>query len=279
MKTFLIVVGGVVAGIAVVVVALFLIVGSALHSTTDNFKHATPGSQAQAHHAVQSQQAKGAPSQSSNPQNGQADQSAQEYLSMGTGFSRQGLIDQLTSASEGFSQSIATQAVDAQNADWNAQAVESAKSYVQNVGGFSHSALVQQLEYDKFTDAQSEYAADKVLGVSSGSTSSSTNQASSDQGGEDAASVVQQFYSDINSSDYTGAYALYSSSMQSQMGSESTWANGYADTSSVQVSQIQDQGNGSVSVVLYSTNDDGTSQDFSGTYTVSNGQITGASIS
>jgi hypothetical protein len=90
---------------------------------------------------------------------------AEDYLNLGTGFSRQGLIDQLDSAAgNGFSQADATWAVDHSGADWDAQAVEAAKGYMQ-LGGFSRSSLIDQLTSpygSQFTYAQAVYAVSKV---------------------------------------------------------------------------------------------------------------------
>lgn len=91
--------------------------------------------------------------------------SAQSYLDMGTGFSRAGLIDQLSSKyGEKFSVSDATWAVDHCGADWNAQAVMSAKSYMQT-SHFSRAGLIDQLTSpygEKFTLAQATYAVNQV---------------------------------------------------------------------------------------------------------------------
>lgn len=77
-----------------------------------------------------------------------------------TGFSRLGLIDQLSSEyGDQFSVEDATWAVDHAGADWNAEAAESAKSYLE-FSSFSHAGLVDQLssEYgDQFTREQAEY--------------------------------------------------------------------------------------------------------------------------
>ena len=84
---------------------------------------------------------------------------------MGSGFSRQGLIHQLSSQyGNGFSVADATWAVDHSGADWNAQAVMAAKSYMQ-MGGFSRSSLINQLTSpygNQFTYAQAAYAANQV---------------------------------------------------------------------------------------------------------------------
>ena len=94
----------------------------------------------------------------------QALDSAQSYLDMG-GFSRYGLIDQLTSkAGEGFHRADAVWAIRHLHPDWNQQAVESAKSYLK-MGGFSRSSLIEQLTShagEGFTLAQATYAADQV---------------------------------------------------------------------------------------------------------------------
>jgi hypothetical protein len=94
----------------------------------------------------------------------QAIESAQNYLDMG-GFSRAGLIDQLTSSyGEQFTYALAVFAVDHVQVNWNQQAVESAKSYM-SMGGFSRASLIDQLTSsygEQFTYAQAVYAANKV---------------------------------------------------------------------------------------------------------------------
>lgn len=91
-------------------------------------------------------------------------QSAQSYLEM-SGFSRAGLIQQLTSkAGEGFKMADALFAINHIKVDWNKEAVESAKSYL-DMGGFSRASLIQQLSSkagEQFTPAQAKYAADHV---------------------------------------------------------------------------------------------------------------------
>ncbi len=68
--------------------------------------------------------------------------SAENYLSF-TGFSRDGLIQQLSSsAGDGYDVADATVAVDSLNVDWNEQAVRSAKQYL-DLTGFSCSGLVE----------------------------------------------------------------------------------------------------------------------------------------
>jgi hypothetical protein len=81
------------------------------------------------------------------------------------GFSRQGLIDQLSSsAGDGYSVSDATVAVDSLHVDWNAEAVKSAKDYLK-MTSFSCQGLIDQLSSsagEQFTTAQAQYAASKV---------------------------------------------------------------------------------------------------------------------
>jgi hypothetical protein len=79
------------------------------------------------------------------PGQSNAHRSAQQYLRLGTGFSRTGLIEQLSSEfGEGFSLEDATYGVDATPTDWRAQACLSAKSYLR-ISPFSHDGLVEQL--------------------------------------------------------------------------------------------------------------------------------------
>jgi hypothetical protein len=89
---------------------------------------------------------------------------AQQYLGL-QGFSRQGLIDQLSSSyGAGFSVADATFGVDHIKVDWNAEAVRAAKSYLK-LQPFSRQGLIDQLSSDfggEFTVAQAIYAANRV---------------------------------------------------------------------------------------------------------------------
>lgn len=91
---------------------------------------------------------------------------AKGYLKLGSGFSYQGLIDQLSSsAGNGFSVADATAAVKAITVDYNAQAKLAAKGYLDLGSGFSHASMVEQLQSDagnKFTPAQAEFGATAV---------------------------------------------------------------------------------------------------------------------
>jgi len=95
----------------------------------------------------------------------QAVDAAQGYLQMGSGFSHEGLLQQLTSsAGNGFSTADAEFAINYLHPDWDQQAVDAAKGYMQ-MGGFSRDSLIQQLTSSAgngFTQAQAEYAASQV---------------------------------------------------------------------------------------------------------------------
>lgn len=94
------------------------------------------------------------------PQNNAA-RSAKQYLGM-TGFSRDGLIDQLSSdAGDGYDVSDATLAVDSLNVDWSQQAARSAEQYL-SMTGFSCKGLVEQLSSSagsKYTASEAAYGA------------------------------------------------------------------------------------------------------------------------
>lgn len=90
-----------------------------------------------------------------------ARRSAEAYLAM-SGFSRQGLIDQLSSdAGDGYSVADATAAVDSLDVDYNEQATRAAQAYLQ-MSGFSCKGLIQQLSSsagDDYTREQAEFGA------------------------------------------------------------------------------------------------------------------------
>jgi cytoskeletal protein RodZ len=96
----------------------------------------------------------------------QALDAAQGYLSDGQGFSRAGLIQQLTSQyGNGFSQADATWAVDNSGANWNDQAAIAAKGYASDGQGFSRQGLIDQLTSPyggQFTYAQAVYGVDQA---------------------------------------------------------------------------------------------------------------------
>lgn len=90
--------------------------------------------------------------------------SAKSYLSM-TGFSRDGLIEQLSSSyGEGYDRADATAAVDSLSVDWNIQAKRSAEQYLAMMG-FSCNGLIEQLSSDageKYTQSQAAYGAQQA---------------------------------------------------------------------------------------------------------------------
>ena len=89
-----------------------------------------------------------------------AEADAQQYLSLGTGFSQTGLIQQLSGpGGDGYSVADATWGVTALHVNWDAQAVLDAKNYL-SIEPFSYSGLIQQLSGaggDGFTYAQAVY--------------------------------------------------------------------------------------------------------------------------
>jgi len=87
--------------------------------------------------------------------------SAKQYLSL-SGFSREGLIQQLSSsAGDGYDVADATAAVNRLEVDWNENAAKSAKQYL-SLSGFSCKRLIEQLSSsagDKYTVSQATYGA------------------------------------------------------------------------------------------------------------------------
>jgi hypothetical protein len=104
------------------------------------------------------------PAPSLTPSQQGAIRSAESYLRL-MAFSRQGLIDQLSSEyGDQFSVEDATFAVDSLNVDWFAEAVESAESYV-DLMGFSCQGLIDQLSSefgDQFTVEEATHGATQV---------------------------------------------------------------------------------------------------------------------
>lgn len=79
--------------------------------------------------------------------------SAENYISF-SGFSRQGLIQQLEF--EQYSTEDATWAVDNLEVDWNQEAAEKAQEYL-NTQGFSRQGLIDQLIFEGFTPEEAEF--------------------------------------------------------------------------------------------------------------------------
>lgn len=91
-------------------------------------------------------------------------ESAQDYLDLSP-FSRQGLIDQLSSQyGAGFRTEDATWAVSQLSADWKKQAVRAAKDYLA-LTSFSRQGLIEQLSSSygaQFTMEEATYAVNKI---------------------------------------------------------------------------------------------------------------------
>jgi glucose/arabinose dehydrogenase len=88
--------------------------------------------------------------------------------------------------------------------------------------------------------------------------------------------VVSEYYGDIESGDYAGAYALLSSgSVTGQTYQQ--FVNGFACTSYENLRDLGTTGN-TVSISLDATQCDGTVHHYQGTYTVQNGLITAADV-
>lgn len=106
----------------------------------------------------------GASAQSLSGPQQNAVRSANSYLSM-TGFSRDGLIAQLSSSyGDGYSVADARAAVDSLSVNWDAQAVRSAQQYL-SMMGFSCNGLIEQLSSDageKYTESQATYGAQQA---------------------------------------------------------------------------------------------------------------------
>lgn len=81
---------------------------------------------------------------------------AEAYLSSGSGFSEEGLRDQLDY--EGFSSSEIDYAIRNCSADWKAQCLKKAKAYLSRGSGFSEEGLEDQLEYEEFASTEISYA-------------------------------------------------------------------------------------------------------------------------
>lgn len=90
--------------------------------------------------------------------------SAEQYINM-TGFSREGLIEQLSSEyGDGYGVDDATIAIDSLNIDWNEQAVRSAEQYL-DMTGFSCDGLIEQLSSSagsKYTVSEANYGAQQA---------------------------------------------------------------------------------------------------------------------
>ena len=161
--------GHLVRNILIVVGALIVIgiCSSALSQSAGNKQTAskptaTPTTAPTSKPTVKPTTAPPTPTLTSQQQN--AARSARSYLSFAA-FSRQGLIDQLSSsAGDQYPVQDATVAVDSLNVDWNAEAVQSAKEYLK-FSSFSCQGLIDQLDSSagsQFTVAQATYGAQQA---------------------------------------------------------------------------------------------------------------------
>jgi hypothetical protein len=170
--------GHLVRNLGIVVGALLLVgIGGAIASSGSSNNNSTAGTTTASSPAVTAAAtakattaatAKAAPTAPAGPtltnQQQNAAKSARSYLNF-TAFSRQGLIDQLSSAyGDKYAVQDATIAVDSLNVDWNSEAAQSAKSYLKFTA-FSCQGLIDQLKSpygDKFTVAQATYGAQQA---------------------------------------------------------------------------------------------------------------------
>ncbi|WLP94564.1 Ltp family lipoprotein [Psychrobacter sp. M13] len=128
------------------------VVQSTEENTVNQVANTTPEQTEIKQEEIQVEEAEGL----SRPQKN-AVRSAEQYINM-TGFSRDGLIEQLSSdAGSGYEITDATVAVDSLNIDWNEQAVRSAEQYL-DMTGFSCDGLIEQLS----SSAGSKYTVDEA---------------------------------------------------------------------------------------------------------------------
>jgi hypothetical protein len=106
-------------------------------------------------------------------------------------------------------------------------------------------------------------------------TTTATATAPANVNAANAASVVTAYFAALNAHDYQQAWALGGDNLAP---SYAQFVAGYADTVEDSVTVLSTSGD-SVAVNLATVQSDGTTQQYSGTYTVSGSTITGASIS
>jgi Host cell surface-exposed lipoprotein len=204
--------------------ALIVIIAAASASNKPSIPAADTGaasSSASPSAAVSSAAASSAPSTAAAPANPsmtgaqqQAVDAAQGYLTEGQGFSKQGLLSQLTSsAGNGFSKSDAEFAIHYLNPNWDAQAVDAAKGYLNEGQGFSEQGLLQQLTSSAgngFTQAQAEYAIN-YLNPDWDAQAVDAAKGYIQMGGFSQASLIQQLTSSAGNG-FTQAQAEYAAS-------------------------------------------------------------------
>ena len=89
--------------------------------------------------------------------------------------------------------------------------------------------------------------------------------------------VVNQYYQDITDRNYSAAWALGGSNLSGGVGYDA-WVAGYGTTASITLYSQSDWGSGKVTSHLSALQSDGSTRTYYGTYYVSNGVITSASI-
>ena len=89
--------------------------------------------------------------------------------------------------------------------------------------------------------------------------------------------VVAQYYQDITDHNYSAACAMGGSNVSGGVGYDA-WVAGYATTASITMYNSSNWGSGEVTTYLSALQTDGSTRTYYGTYYVSNGVITSASI-
>ena len=89
--------------------------------------------------------------------------------------------------------------------------------------------------------------------------------------------VVAQYYQDITDHNYSAAWAMGGSNVSGGVGYDA-WVAGYATTASITMYNSSNWGSGEVTTYLSALQTDGSTRTYYGTYYVSNGVITSASI-
>jgi hypothetical protein len=89
--------------------------------------------------------------------------------------------------------------------------------------------------------------------------------------------VVAQYYQDITDHNYSAAWAMGGSNVSGGVG-YNAWVAGYATTASITMYNSSNWGSGEVTTYLSALQTDGSTRTYYGTYYVSNGVITSASI-
>ena len=91
-----------------------------------------------------------------------------------------------------------------------------------------------------------------------------------------AEAVVDQYYQDITNQDYSDAWALGGDNIGGT--NYDAWVAGYDTTASITISTASEFNSTTVQADIVATQDDGSVNTYSGTYTVNSGVITAASI-